>query len=199
VKSFKFSNKPYRKGDEIKMENIVIANLVLLWVVVLFNLLLIIALVRRINKLPESLGRPVEMLNVGDVAPDFRVETLDGQIITQADYLDRQHLMIFVSPSCGVCKEQMPKLQDLYPQARRSGIELMVISLANIEETRVFADAHKFTEPIYAVSKGINPIGRDYKVAGTPQYYLIDEQRKIQAADFFGYEWEQLIQKWAID
>ena len=178
------------------MDNIFVISSIVLWIIVLFNLLLTIALVRRVNKIPESLGQSAEMLNIGDKTPDFRLETLDGRTITQANYISRQNVMVFVAPNCVFCKEHMPKLNDLYFKAQKSGIELIVISLANIEETTAFANEYHFTAPIYAAPKEINSIEKDYKVAGTPQYYVIDEQRKIKAADFFGPEWEQLTRKW---
>jgi methylamine dehydrogenase accessory protein MauD len=178
------------------MDNILIISSIVLWIVVLFNLLLTIALVRRINKIPESLGQPAEMLNVGDTAPNFHLETTEGRTVTQADFTGRQNVMVFIGPNCGFCKEQMPTLNDLYYKAQKSGIDLIVISLANIEETTAFANEYEFKAPIYAAPKEVNAIEKEYKVAGTPQYYLIDEQRKIQAADFFGPEWERLTRKW---
>ena len=112
------------------------------------------------------------MLKIGEISPNFSVKALDGRTVTQSDFVNRSKVMVFVGPDCPICKEHMPQLQYLYPKAQKSGIELIVISLANAEETELFAKENNFSAPIYSAPKDINSIHKDFKIAGTPQYIV---------------------------
>src|SRR5512140_1069384 len=98
------------------MQQALAINSILLWVVVLFNLLLTLALIRRVNSLPAM--KDPEILKVGEKAPSFTLENSDGSMVTEVDFAGRQKVMVFVAPGCGACRTQMPKLQELYPQTK---------------------------------------------------------------------------------
>lgn len=177
------------------MQQALVISSMLLWALVLLNLLLTLALVRRVSALP-SMKTP-EMLKVGEKAPAFALESFDGRLVTEADFTGRQKVMVFVAPGCGACRVQMSKLQELYPRAKASGIELLIVSLAQAGETQSYARELNFTAPMLAAPPETNPLNHDYKVAGTPSYYWIDAQNVIRAGGFLDEEWEALTQTWA--
>lgn len=174
------------------MQDFLVLNLILIWGIILINFLLTIALVRRINKLSSLTGQPIDMLSVGSHAPDFEIMALDGNIITLTAFKNKR-IVVFVKPNCDACREQMPKLNSLYDVAPNSNVDLIVISLSNIEETRSYASENGFDVPIYSPIE-IDKLIKAYKVVGTPQYYLIDGLGRIEEANFFGREWDQLLQ-----
>ena len=177
------------------METILVISSVALWAAVLFNLFLSLALVRRVNAISQ-MGMP-EMLKVGAEAPDFAVETLSGDVVKRADLNGKELALVFVAPGCTACKNHMPRLQELYPKAQKAGVELLVISLAETEPTRIYAQEVAFTAPIYTAPREGNSLMMDFKAPGTPSYYVIDRQGKIKAGGFFDPSWEKLTQEWS--
>ena len=179
------------------METILIISSVVLWITVIFNLLLTFALVRKANEVaqPRNMPQP-DMLEVGAQAPEFVAETLDGHEITQADYTGKERAMVFVSSTCGPCRQQMPKLQQLYPKAQKAGVELMIFNMEDINTTQAYVEELQLQVPILAAPRGTNPLNETYKVPGTPSYYVIDQKGKIAAGGFFDEKWHQLVSQW---
>ena len=177
------------------MENVLVISVVVLWIVVLINLALTMAIIRRLNTMNAMTPQPIDMLDIGTQAPAFNIETMDGQTVSDQDYANREKIMVFVAPGCEPCSEQMPKLQEAYYDAQKSGIELMVISLDNAVATKQYAEQLLFTAPILAASAGANPFVKEYKVSSTPSYYLIDSKNTIKEAGPLAPAWNNLVQK----
>jgi len=179
------------------LESILIISSIVLWIVVLFNIFLTLALVRRLNS-PEQYPRHMpETLEIGTDAPDFVVETLSGNVVKRENLNSNEIAMVFVSPDCSACHEHLPKLQELYPKAKLSGVELMVISISDTGQTNTYAKELDFTAPIYSAKRDINSLAKDYKVPGTPSYYIIDRNSKIKAGGFFDDSWDQAVREWS--
>jgi peroxiredoxin len=54
---------------------------------------------------------------VGDKAPDFTLESIDGENISLSDFRGKTVLIVFTSVNCKECEEQMPYLIGAYQQA----------------------------------------------------------------------------------
>ena len=90
-------------------ETVLIGSVALLWVLVLFNLVLTLGLVRRANANAGPQPMEEEGLEAGERAPDFTAETLDGEAVTLATYAGRDVAFLFMSPFCGPCREKLPR------------------------------------------------------------------------------------------
>lgn len=160
------------------METILIISSILLWVVVLLNVLLTLGLARRIR----SAFPRMESLKVGQKAPDFSAQTLQGKPITLNEYKGRAAAFIFVSPDCKPCREELPKLRNLMPSFKQSGIELVLVSDGDEEKTRSLVDGSADGLSVLVAPREHNPLFSDYKAMGTPSFCLIDANGKVQAA-----------------
>ena len=127
-------------------ETVLIVSMVLLWVVMLFNLLLTLALVRRTSTQPRSQQK--EWLKAGEKAPDFTAETLDGKPVTLASYAGRPVAFLFMSPSCDPCREHLPGYDALGKIARRAGTQLVYVSTSGLDETRIHVEEFGITLPV---------------------------------------------------
>jgi peroxiredoxin len=173
------------------MLDLLLVSSVLLWLVVGLNLLLTLALVRKLN---GSTPRP---LKKGQRAPDFTAQTLTGEQVTLASYAGRSVALIAVSPTCGPCRDALPSYEALAPKARRAGVELVLVSTAPVAESQAFVEEFAIHMPLIVAPEPDNPLMRDYKFAGTPSYCLIDTQGKVQASGFPGTgAWPALIESW---
>ncbi len=180
------------------MQPVLVTNLVLLWLVVLLNLLLTIALIRRFNRMSSFADMDVG-LEKGSLAPDFQAETLTGETVTLADYARKAVSLIFISPHCSPCLEKIPKLNALAAKAEQAGVEMLLVNTdGDKAETAAFVEKHKVTLPVLIAPSESNSFARDYKADATPSYCILNQNNYVEAAGVFESNWEeQLARAWA--
>lgn len=183
------------------MEIFILVSVILLWLVVLLNLVLTLALIRRVNTDSQyQRGSALATgLTTGIQAPNFTAMTLDEERITLADYIGRPTTFVFASPHCATCRALLPTLKHLAPQARRSGAELVLVSGGALEETKVMVAELERLLPVLVAPRAENTFFTDYKLHATPFYCSLDEQGTVVAAgrpDQFSPEWQKLTADW---
>lgn len=117
---------------------------VALWVLVLAELVLILALARQVGILLGRMGRsgaePLPLpqsLKIGTAAPTFEVKTYDGQVFTYQPPRARPLLLLFVRTSCPICQDIVPGLKTL---CRAEDLDLLVVAEGEeIEKHDAFA------------------------------------------------------------
>jgi thiol-disulfide isomerase/thioredoxin len=183
------------------MEQLLIANSIVLWLVLLGHVLLTFALVRKVNGLNQASstgGQPMtprEFLKVGQPAPDFAAETLGGEPVTLADYAGRKVAFLFMSPGCAPCREAIPTLEELQPRAAQTGVSLNLVMNSNREQAQAFVSELGVSLPVL-VTPPAGQFKADYKVGGTPFYCLVDEHGQVEATGFFDDAWRSLTRLW---
>ena len=180
------------------MPSIWVTNLVLLWIVMLLNLLLTIALIRKFNRMSSFADINVG-LEKGSQAPDFQAETLTGEIVTLAAYARKAVSFIYISLHCSPCLDKLPKLNALAPKAKQAGVELVLVSTdGDKSETAAFVKKHDLTLPVLIAPSESNSFARDYKADATPSYCILNQDSYVEAAGVFDPNWEeQLARAWA--
>lgn len=180
------------------MTEILIVSSILLWVAVLFNLLLTVALVRRVANRPLGPAWPDEnipTLAVGESAPDFSAEAFNGETVSLDSFDQQQVALIFISSHCRPCIDKIPMLNALGPQAEQHGVELVLVNMGEKKETQTLVEQEQVELSILTVSHN-NPILDDYKAKVTPFFCLISKDGKVQATGSFNAEWDKLVQTW---
>lgn len=183
------------------MSPVLLVTLLVLWVLVLFNMLLTFALLRRVNRMTASSmqANTVDRLKVGEPAPDFSAQALDGETVNLSTYAGRRVVFIFVSPTCRPCREALPTYEDLLPKAQRSGTSLILVSVAAAFQTRSFAEELQISIPLLVAPRETNPFMTDYKILGTPSYCSVDERGMVQSVGYPGLnesEWQVMVESW---
>ena len=172
------------------METALIVSSVLLWLVVVGNVLLTLALVRRINH--TGANQSSEMgLKAGEAAPDFTAQTLSGATKTLADYARHSVALIFLSTGCRPCRERLPMLEKIGPEMRASGVELVLVSGDSLEETQALREEMGLQLPLLIAPRPENPFFEAYKVPGTPAFCLIDSEGNVSRSDILGPEFRE--------
>jgi methylamine dehydrogenase accessory protein MauD len=165
------------------MTALIISNIVL-WVMVLALLVVVLALTRQLGVLHERIA-PVGalMLNrgltVGQPAPLLEVPDLRGGKLTigGARGDGKSTLLLFVSPTCPVCK-------SLLPVARSSGraesdwLDIVLASDGTVEEHEDFVRAQGLAALPYVLSPSL---GMTYQVSRLPFAALLDESGVLRA------------------
>jgi peroxiredoxin len=185
------------------VEPIFILSSILLWVLVLLNLVLTLALVRKANSDSSSgatsTSQPVETLEKGSIAPDFSAQNLQGETVTLASYEGRAVAFVFVGPNCAPCRDSLPRYEAMYAGALSRGTEVVLVSNAGSEATSHLVDEFNLRMPVLIAPQPDNPFFEDYKVAGTPSYCLITADGKVQSSGYPSFqrgEWKALAQAW---
>ena len=162
-----------------------------LWVVVLINLILTLAIIRHLSQQSATL---VETLPKGSIIPDFQAKSLDGKTVTYEDFSGKSLVLVFVSPSCGHCRPIIGEVESLYASAVKEGFEIAFICDGDLDQTRSFVDEMNITIPILSASRINNSFLKDYKIGGVPTYVIADSDKKVSAAGgLHNLGWENFV------
>jgi cytochrome c biogenesis protein CcmG/thiol:disulfide interchange protein DsbE len=110
----------------------------------------------------------------GFLAPDFTLETLDGDTITLSDLRGRAVLLNFWATWCPPCRAEMPAFQQAYADYEDQGFVIVAVnaiqqdSLPAIEE---FRGEYSLTFPIVLDADG--SVSRSYQVRSMPTSFFI--------------------------
>ena len=131
-----------------------------------------------------------ESLNVGQKAPSFELQTIDGDYISLSS-LEGQYVIIeFWATWCGPCIPEIPHLKSLYETYQNDGFTVVGISLdRDIETLTDFIEEREMEWPqIYIEDGWEGEVPRLFNVSGIPRMYLLDPEGKIIARDLRGEE-----------
>jgi methylamine dehydrogenase accessory protein MauD len=165
------------------MTALAVSNIVL-WVLVLVLSAVVLALTRQLGVLHERIAPAGALmlnrgLNVGEAAPVLEVAALDGRAIkvgsVRAD--GRSTLLLFVSPSCPVCKTLLPAVRSSR-RDERSWLDVILASDGDLAEQREFVRLQALENIPYVVSAAL---GLAYQVSRLPFAALLDEQGVLRA------------------
>jgi methylamine dehydrogenase accessory protein MauD len=156
----------------------------LLWLLVLLLSAIVLALVRQIGVLHERLGPAGALmlnrgLTVGEPAPVVEVSDLEGRAhaLGQPRTDGRSTLLLFVSPSCPVCKTLLPAVKSSR-RDERTWMDVILASDGEGGEQREFVRTQGLDGIPYVVSAAL---GLAYQVSRLPFAALLDEQGILRA------------------
>jgi len=180
--------------------NIFSISSTLLWVVLIFNLLLTLALVRSVNKMSSTYidgeRLKIDTLQPGDTAPNFSALSLGGEEITLKDFNNKTVAFIFVSSKCEPCKTRIPEIEKVFPAAKDAGIEFVFVTNDDFDEANDFFGALNGNIKTLMVPKQNNAFRDEYKIFGTPSFCLVNSKGIIQEIGFFDQKWTSLVMEW---
>lgn len=117
-------------------------------------------------------------VQIGDVAPDFTVETINGQIITLSEHRDKIVLITFFSTTCNDCLAQFEYIKDkIVSFDAAKFLFLPIVRGEGYNTVERFQIDNNFTFDMGYDSKG--SIYALYATRYVPRNYLIDHSGKI--------------------
>ena len=158
--------------------------IVALWTVVVVLALVVLALARQIGVLHERL-QPVGALQLGhglrtgDAAPSLTVTELQGRErkFGEPHLRGLDTLVVFVSPTCPVCKSLLPALRSI--RRREKGLEVVLASDGSRLEHTDFVAAEGLEDFPYVLSE---PLGIAFGAGRLPHAVLIDAAGVVRAS-----------------
>jgi methylamine dehydrogenase accessory protein MauD len=165
------------------MTALTVSNIAL-WAVVLSLALVVLALLRQIGVLHERIAPAGALmlnrgLTIGERAPMIDAVDLEGQELrVGAPRSDgRSTLLVFISPTCPVCKTLLPVLKS-GRRDEKEWLEVILASDGDREAHRQFAADHGLGGLPYVVSA---PLGIAYQVSRLPFAALLDAGGVLRA------------------
>ncbi len=162
---------------------LLISNLAL-WVLVLILAGLVFALMRQIGVLHERVAPAGALLasggpEVGAPAPQVDIETIAGERLTigSPDSDGVHTLVLFVSPTCPVCKVLLPIL-DAFEASVTRPLRVVLASDGPAQEHADFVREFDLGARSYALSR---ELGLRYRVGHLPYAFVIDATGVLRA------------------
>jgi peroxiredoxin len=130
-----------------------------------------------------SVGQDITRgLEIGNLAPDFQLDNLDGQSVSLSDSRGRPVLVNFWASWCPPCRSEMPFIQDIFTDKKwaEEGLVVLAIDIGESPSTvREFVKKEGLTFPV------LLDIARDvfieYYVRTIPTTFFIDREGIIRA------------------
>lgn len=165
-------------------EMLVISNL-LLWVLVIVLSLIVLALARQVGVLHERVApagalQPTEGPKVGELTSAMSLTTLDGRAIDVGgrSKRGRSTFILFVSPTCPVCKSLVPTAKSL-AKKEAARLELVFASDGDSRDQHLaYASDLDLGEYPYVLSESL---GLSYQVSKLPFAVLIGADGTLQS------------------
>jgi methylamine dehydrogenase accessory protein MauD len=166
------------------MDNVLIVSNVILWVLVIGLGLTVFALARQVGVLYERIAPAGALMisqgpAVGEVAPEFELETLDGQMVTLGGVpsSNKSTLLFFLSPNCPVCNTLIPVLKSIR-RNESQWLDIVLASDGEEERQRTFIERKELFEFPFVLS---TELGMTYQVAKLPFAVLLDAKGVLRA------------------
>src|SRR3990172_7589206 len=115
-------------------------------------------------------------------APDFTLQTLDGEIVTLSELRGQPVLVNMWASWCTPCKYEMPAIQEAYEEFRDQGFTVLAVNLTKkdvLSSVESFVEEHKLTFPILLDQNG--RVEETYQLRGLPTSFFIDRDGIIQS------------------
>ena len=139
---------------------------------------------------PDSSSGPATEYGpeVGKLAPDFKLISLDKQEVSLSDFRGKPVLINFWASWCGPCRIEMPFLQEVYEEWNSKGLVMLAVNLQeNPTTVKKFVENAGLTFPVLLSPGSDVPLA--YNVRGIPATFLIDADgviRDIKIGAFSG-------------
>jgi len=107
-----------------------------------------------------------------ETAPDFALQTLDGETIRLSDYHGQVVLINTWATWCPPCRDEMPDLEAYYRRRQADGFVVLAVNSQESPDTvAAFLEEYDFTFPVLLDPDGV--VTRDYRVYGLPTSFFI--------------------------
>lgn len=133
-------------------------------------------------------------LNQGDIAPDFQLQTLEGEEVKLSDFRGNRVMLNFWATWCPPCRAEMPDMEKFHQD---KDVVILAVNLTDTEPTikqvKDFVNEYSLTFPI--LLDEVIEVANTYAVQPIPTSFMIDSNGIIQFKTFGPLNYEQMVQE----
>ena len=117
---------------------------------------------------------------VGNLAPDFELDDLDGNPVRLSDLRGIPVMLNFWATWCGPCRSEMADIQRVYEEWAAEDLVLLTVNMGGTSsQVAEFFEAQQLSLPVLLDSK--QDVSGTYNIRYVPTTFFIDEDGVIQA------------------
>ncbi|MBN1882318.1 MAG: TlpA family protein disulfide reductase [Deltaproteobacteria bacterium] len=127
--------------------------------------------------------RAADCPRVGDAAPEFTIETLDGKTVSLSDYRGKVVFLNFWASWCPPCKAEMPSIESLKDKMAGCDFVILAVSVDSGNQEKIvskvqnYIDDNGFTFEVLIDNE--QTLARDYGVTSVPTTFILDESGEV--------------------
>lgn len=126
-----------------------------------------------------------EGIQIGMPAPDFVLETLDGELVRLSDYRGKKVFLNFWASWCGPCRDEAPVMQNFYETSPDdSNHEILAVNMTTKElsedDVTTFVQKYGLSFPVVLDPNG--EVEKLYQVIAYPTSYIVSAEGIITYA-----------------
>lgn len=168
------------------MTTALLVAVLLLTVLTVFNLVVVLGVVRRLRSYETRLGDlaeppPVSTATLGEPVADFTASTQDGRVVDRASLTGRT-LIGFFSPDCPACHERLGDFQAA--AARHAGDVLAVVVDDGGDATPVVGALNGTGGVTVVIEEPDGPVTRAFGVRGFPAFVLVRDGGVVESVGY---------------
>lgn len=115
----------------------------------------------------------------GNIAPNFTLETLEGEVLSLSDFKGKKIFINFWATWCPPCRAEMPDIQKF---SEDEDVIVLAINLTHTEDSLLtvdnFIQEKGFDFPVLVDENG--EVSELFRVQAYPTSYMIDTSGRIQ-------------------
>jgi len=137
------------------------------------------------SRVPSAVGAPLSSSpspREGFLAPDFTLDTLDGNKVTLSELRGQIVVVNFWATWCLPCRAETPALEKSYAQYKDSGVVILGVNLTNqdvVGEVESFVQEFRLTYPILLDRDG-SVSNSLYQIRGLPTTFFVNREGIIR-------------------
>lgn len=118
-------------------------------------------------------GDNVDSIKIGDAAPEFVLEDMDGNTHRLSDYKGKGVLLYFWT-TYGPSETEMVDMNNLYKEYKDKGVEILAINIGDSDSSiNEYVSQHDIIFPV------LTDVQRAYDIESIPTTLLIDPNGKV--------------------
>jgi len=118
-------------------------------------------------------------VEVGNQAPDFQLQSLDGQTVSLGDLQGKPVLINFWATWCSPCRGEMPYIQEIYEGWSDRGLVVLAINIGeSSSKAEEFMQSYNLSFTVLLDTK--QDVAQKYNIQYIPTTFFIDKDGIIQ-------------------
>lgn len=123
-------------------------------------------------------------LQIGQAAPDFAAQTLEGQPVNLKELQGKVVVLTFWSTRCAICHAEFPKLNQIVDRYRAQDVVFLAVTMENQAKVNPYLQKNRISSTVVTNGFGVvlkyANMTKDGAInMGFPSYFLINKQGNI--------------------